>query len=191
MKIVRIFGPRESKEEGEGLWSLEYEGNKLSEFEKLLDLWDDPEYMYQFCLEHLADVRKKFGYAINPEAAADELMDEAEELLAFLVRMAKRQHFDDVLQHVFRPLNNFETNITVLQLSKASAKTKERREPKLRVYAVRMGENSYLVTGGAIKLTDRMEDREHTKNELARLKLVRDWLRREGIYYPEDLTNLS
>jgi hypothetical protein len=191
MKIVRIFGPGQSKEEGEGLWSLEYEGRALNEFERLLDCWQDPEYMYSFCREHIADIQKKFGCAIDAESAANELMDEADELLTLLVRLAKRQQFDGILQHVFRPLNNFETNITVLQLSKASTKTKDRREPKLRVYAVRMGENSYLVTGGAIKLTDRMEDRDHTKKELARLKLVRDWLKKEGIYYPEDLIDLS
>jgi hypothetical protein len=190
MRIIRIFGPEKRKEDGEGLWSLEYEGSTINEFEKLLDLWQDPEFMFDFCLEHIADVQNKFGYSMDVESAANELMDEAEELLALLVRLAKRQHFG-ILQHVFRPLNNFETNITVLQLSKASAKTKERKEPKLRIYAVRMGENSYLVTGGAIKLTDRMEDRDHTKKELTRLKLVRDWLRREGIYYPEDLTDLS
>ncbi len=50
---------------------------------------------------------------------------------------------------------------------------------------------SYIVTGGAIKLTDKMQDRPHTQKQLIRLKMVRDWLKRESIFYPEDLTNLS
>lgn len=137
MKIVRIFGPEKRMEDGEGLWSLEYDGSTTNEFEKLLDLWQDPEFMYDFCFEHIVDVQNKFGYTIDADSAANELMDEAVDLLALLVRLAKRQNFG-ILQHIFRPLNNFETNITVLQLSKASAKTKERREPKLRMYAVRM-----------------------------------------------------
>jgi hypothetical protein len=78
--------------------------------------------MFDFCLEQIADVQHKFGYSTDVESAANELMDEAEELLELLVRLAKRQHFG-ILQHVFRPL--------------------------------------------------------------------RDWLRREGIYYPEDLSDLS
>lgn len=33
MKIVRIFGTEKGKEEGEGLWSLEYEGSTTNEFD--------------------------------------------------------------------------------------------------------------------------------------------------------------
>lgn len=190
MKIVFIFGPEGGYEEGEGLWSVEYKGEDLNAFEKILRNWQDAEYVYAFCVEQLADVQKKFGHAIDPENAADQLMEEAEDLLRFLVRLAKRRPFSAVLQHAFKPLNNFEPNMAVLQLSKASARTSNRKEPKLRIYAVRIGENSYVVTGGAIKLTNKMEDRPHTKDQLARLKMVRDWLRKEGIFYPEDLTNL-
>jgi hypothetical protein len=65
------------------------------------------------------------------------------------------------------------------------------RNPKLRIYAVRIAENTYVVTGGAIKLTDRMEERPHTKEQLVRLAKVKDWLRDEGILYPDDLIDLS
>ena len=190
MKIIHIFGPEEGPEEGEGLWTVEYEGESLNAFEQLLSLWQDPEYVYAFCLENLPDLQRKFGYAIDPETAANALMDEAVELLGLLVRLAKRRSISGILQYVFKPLNNFETNITVLQLSKASSKTKTQNNPKLRVYAVRIGQNTYVVTGGAIKLTDRMEDRPHTVRQLQRLKMVRDWLNREGIFYPGDLTDL-
>lgn len=64
-------------------------------------------------------------------------------------------------------------------------------DPKLRLYAVRIGENTFVVTGGAIKLTHRMEERPHTQRQLIRLTSVKDWLRNEGILFPEDLTNLS
>ena len=47
------------------------------------------------------------------------------------------------------------------------------------------------VTGGAVKLTDRMEERPHTKEQLVRLTKVKDWLRDEGIFYPDDLIELS
>ena len=41
--------------------------------------------------------------------------------------------------------------------------------------------NSYLITGGAIKLTRTMQEREHTIEELRRLELVRNMLIAEGI----------
>lgn len=42
--------------------------------------------------------------------------------------------------------------------------------------------NSYLITGGAIKLTRTMQEREHTLFELHRLELVRNFLIAEGAY---------
>ena len=81
--------------------------------------------------------------------------------------------------------------LTVLQPSKGLIKNKIIRNPKLRIYAVRIAENTYVVTGGAIKLTDRMEERPHTKEQLVRLTKVKDWLRDEGILYPDDLIELS
>ena len=62
MKIVHIFAPENSAEIGEGLWAVEYEGEKMNEFDKLLLWWDDPAYIQAFCNEHLNDLREKFGY---------------------------------------------------------------------------------------------------------------------------------
>ena len=51
----------------------------------------------------------------------------------------------------------------------------------LRLYAIRFQKNSYLITGGEIKLTRAMQEREHTIEELRRLELVRNMLIAEGI----------
>lgn len=189
MKIVHIFGPKQDPEEG--LWALEQEGEAMNEFEKFFDICQDAEHMHACCLHHLEDLRASFGYAISAEEAAEELMDEAEDLMELLVKLGTRQLAGTNLQHVFKPLDNRQSNITELQLSKGSVKSKVRKNPKLRLYAVRIGENTYIVTGGAIKLTHRMEERPHTQKQLIRLTSVRDWLKGEGIYYPEDLSDLS
>ena len=52
----------------------------------------------------------------------------------------------------------------------------------LRLYAIRFQRNSYLVTGGAIKLTRTMKEREHTLEELRKLENVRNFLLSEGAY---------
>jgi hypothetical protein len=54
------------------------------------------------------------------------------------------------------------------------------------LYAIRLAENCYLVTGGAIKLTLDMK-REHLQNELKKLEQAKLFLRSNGIDYPEDL----
>ena len=189
MKIILIFGPENNA--NEGLWSLELDGTLLNEFEAIFEAWQDAEEIYSFCSNNMDDIRKKFGYAISPEDAANEIMDEADVLFELLLKLGKKEIPETNLQQVFRPLNNQEKDLTVLQPSKGLIKNKIIRNPKLRIYAVRIAENTYVVTGGAIKLTDRMEERPHTKEQLVRLTKVKNWLRDEGILYPEDLNELS
>jgi hypothetical protein len=189
MKIVHIFGPVHDPDEG--LWALEEEGEAANEFAKIFEIWQDTEHMYACCVHHLEDLQAAFGYDITAEAAAAELMDEADELMELLVNLGEKNQPGTNLQHLFNPLDNSQPNITELQLSKASAKTRIRKNPKLRIYAVRIAENTYVVTGGAIKLTDKMNERPHTEKQLRKLISVKDWLKGEGICYPEDLIDLS
>ena len=51
----------------------------------------------------------------------------------------------------------------------------------LRIYAIKLSEGVYVITGGAIKLTLKMEEREHTKLELAKMERVRSFLLNENI----------
>ena len=46
----------------------------------------------------------------------------------------------------------------------------------LRIYAIKLEPGIYVVTGGAIKLTRTMQEREHTLVELARMEKVRRFL---------------
>jgi len=189
MELVHIFSPENNPDEG--LWALKYEQAAKDEFKKLFDNWFNPEWMHQFCINNLKDVEQKFDDdMIDAEAAADELMEEAEDLQELLYTLVMKGTTGMDLQALFKPLHNHETNLTVLQLSKGSIKNRFIRNPKLRIYAVRIGRNTYVVTGGAIKLTDRMDERPHTKEQRLRLIAVRDWLGSEGISYPEDLNNL-
>ena len=50
----------------------------------------------------------------------------------------------------------------------------------LRIYAIRINPETYIVTGGAIKLTQTMQERPHTNGQLTRLNQVRDYLIQEG-----------
>lgn len=47
--------------------------------------------------------------------------------------------------------------------------------------AIWLTTGAYIITGGAIKLTQKMEEREHTKNELAKIENVRNFLLNEHI----------
>lgn len=57
----------------------------------------------------------------------------------------------------------------------------ERHTSWLRIYAIKLSEGIYVITGGAIKLTLKMEEREHTKQELVKMEKVRSFLLNENI----------
>lgn len=88
---------------------------------------------------------------------------------------------DDNLDTLFRPLDNNETAESLLQKDKARLKKRPLHSSWLRVYAIRLTTGAYIITGGAIKLTQKMEEREHTKNELAKIENVRNFLLNEHI----------
>jgi hypothetical protein len=190
MQRVHIFGSKHGFPGGEGLWAVRYEPGTEHAFRSFFSEMENPEWVYNFCINNLEDLAKKFGYRIEAEKAALELMKEAQALKAKLVALAQGLSPGKTLQELFRPLNNSESDLRELQLSKGSVNSTT-KNPKLRIYAVRVDEKTFVVTGGAIKLTDGMEERRHTDNELKKMRRVKTWLKEEGICFREDLNELS
>lgn len=61
----------------------------------------------------------------------------------------------------------------------------------LRIYALKLEQNTYLITGGAIKLTRTMEEREHTLAELRKMELVRNFLIEQGAVDIDGLKDIA
>ena len=68
----------------------------------------------------------------------------------------------------------------VLSREKAKGARRFGHASWLRIYALKFEPDTYLITGGTIKLTRTMEEREHTRQELIRLAQVRDFLLEQG-----------
>jgi hypothetical protein len=182
MEFVPIFGADMSDE---GLWSIKFAGKIRSEFDLFFDMVNDVERLYNFFGHNKADLNNGFFGSITVGAAVSRTRDEAEEMENLLYDYSKRdlEGNDESLQHLFKPLNNFEYAIVTHQKSKAKV-----RNGWLRLYAIRLAEDCYVVTGGAIKLTLDMK-RGHLQQELKKLELARQFLRNNGIDYPEDLNS--
>jgi len=73
-----------------------------------------------------------------------------------------------------KPLYNHEYNEVNLSKQKG-------RKNYLRIYALRIENNLFVITGGAIKFTLLMEEREHTANELIKIERCRNFLRENGV----------
>ena len=83
---------------------------------------------------------------------------------------------DADLDKIFRPLENGRTSEMLLGKEKARLRNTPRHASWLRIYAIKLEPGVYVITGGAIKLTRTMQEREHTLVELARMEKVRRFL---------------
>jgi len=159
VKIVNIFD--------ENLFAFHYNNEEENELKRLLSLWNDVSYLYRFIKENQKDIGNK-----SIEEVVNNLLDEAEKIDDFLNELSKSGN----LEHFFKQLHNqeYQSQIT---LSKRKG-----RKSYLRIYALKIDENCFVVTGGAIKLTHLMEDRPHTKKELQKLNKCRAYLQENDVF---------
>jgi hypothetical protein len=68
----------------------------------------------------------------------------------------------------------------LLGKEKARIKGRPQHASWLRMYAIKLEPGCYIITGGAIKLTRTMQEREHTLAELNKMELVRNFLLQGG-----------
>ncbi|RPE08100.1 hypothetical protein EGT74_13610 [Chitinophaga lutea] len=174
MELVRIFGKEDAED---GLFAVKYHKDGPDEFDRLFNLWNDTEYVESFCYENEADLVDAFQRPVTVEEAAREIIEEA-----MVMEEQLFEYYESTrLQEIFRPLFNHEYILSPLQRSKACIVVKMFHRPKLIVYAIRLAPNSFIMSGGAVKLTATMNDRPHLMEELRKLDSVKGWLQQNDI----------
>lgn len=154
-KIVNIFADK--------LFAFHYDEAEDNEYDRLMNLWDDTEYIYDFLKKNEADIPG--GKSI--QRMAEDIVENAYEIDETLIRITENNV--ESLSHFFKPLHNQEYQMKILSLQKG-------RQYYLRIYAIKISENVFVITGGAIKLHHLMQDRDHTKEELRKLRSAREYL---------------
>jgi hypothetical protein len=184
MKIVSIFAIVE-----ESLYSAQFAEDGNDELSNTFENWNDPEYLKLFFEEHIQDLQSGFYGNITIEEAIGNTLEEAEVLENQLYETAinGKQNEQFTLQSLFKPLNDNETNTPPLQKNKLKGFNKK---SWLRIYAIRIGPNLFVISGGAIKLTHKM-DREHLKHEIRKLEITKDYLKSKGIFDEYDFVYLE
>lgn len=167
----------------EALLSIRFENQKEHEFARVFGLWNDVEYLEEFFETHKKDLqsefyREKLGF-ISVEEAVFRTIEEAETFQEYVKQVAeegKKNEYETLHDLIFNPLRKNDSTINH-QHSKAYG---ESQHSWLRLYAIRLAPNLYVVTGGTIKLTKKMQDRAHTQKELDKLEQVAAWLKEIG-----------
>lgn len=157
------------------LWAVREDTTNSHVLESLLDQWNDVVWLDSFFTHNQIDLLSYYGVTI--EDAILHTIEDSDKLETALFQLAE----DDNLDMLFRPLDNNETGNSLLQKDKARLKNRPHHSSWLRIYAIRLADGAYIITGGAIKLTHKMAEREHTRKQHDQIDRVRDYLLSEHI----------
>ncbi len=162
MKIINIFAPN--------LLAIHYKNDDEDIYSKVLGQWQDVVYIKNFF-----DENKNYIIGNNYISVQNlqEFHDKVYQLASEFDENLEQAHIDNNLYENFEILS-YNDDIHSLQ-TKSKSKNKF-----LRIYAIKV-ENTYIVTGGAIKMTELMQDHPHTKIQLQYLDQVKYFLQEKGI----------
>lgn len=158
------------------LWAVRYEENEENALYRLFDQWNDVAWLRGFFKDNLNDLTSYFKITDVNQAIYDTIED-SEVLQCLIMDISP----DANLEKIFRPLDNSRTAEMLLGKEKARLKNQIKHPSWLRIYALKLSTGIYIVTGGAIKLTATMQEREHTLKELQKMEQVRQFLLNENI----------
>lgn len=182
MQAIDIYSPY--------VYSIQYDGQDQNEFDRLFTEWSDVESVTNF-LERNKDYLKTTVWerTPEPESAARQVLDEAGELENLFDKLAentqKGEHPDfDSHFHYLDGKYKYELEYQPMKSYSGG------RPPLLRIYAIKMNKNTYLITGGGIKLSDTIQNspglRDHVLQDIDR---VQNWLKVNGILDSDDMNN--
>ncbi|MDR0834940.1 MAG: hypothetical protein LBN93_12320 [Candidatus Symbiothrix sp.] len=160
MKIVTIFA--------EKLFAFQYDSEKRDEYARLLDCWTDPEYLIDFAERN----EQYLPSDMSVEDFTTDIQDDAEALEEALMKCIEN---NISLNTCFQPVHNQEYKSKILSFQKKKCKY-------LRLYAIKIDDDCFVITGGAIKLTRTMQDHPETDKELGKLDICKNYLNSERAF---------
>lgn len=166
------------------LWAVRYENGLDNVLDTILDQWNDVVWLRSFFKQNTADLESYFKITDVNQAIYDTIED-SEKLQCLIMDISPDANLDEI----FRPLENERTSEMLLGKEKARLRNTARHASWLRIYAIKLEPGIYIITGGAIKLTRTMQEREHTLVELARMEKVRRFLIDNGISDMDSFTD--
>ncbi|MBO4426967.1 MAG: hypothetical protein J5771_00580 [Bacteroidales bacterium] len=158
------------------LWAARYDGMQDNILFCTFNNWLDLDWLLDFFTEHSADLLKYFNI-IDLDKAIFDTFSDAIRLQSVILDLSPEADLDAL----FKPLDNNRTAEMLLGKEKAKGFKMSGHPSWLRLYALKLEPQSYVITGGAIKLTHTMNERQHTIEELQKMERVRNFLIENGV----------
>jgi hypothetical protein len=182
MQIVRIF-------DDDFLLTVHYDGLETDTFTQIFNNWTDIEYLEGFFTLNEFDLKRDFWGGISIEDAVIETRNEALKLREYIYGLTKKtlKNRISIFKRLFKPLTKTLIGNDIIAKKKSYGL---RKNSWLRIYALKLDDDMFVITGGAIKLTDNMEEREHTRKELLNLDNCLTFLKNQGIIDKDGMIEL-
>ena len=168
------------------IYSIKYDGQEDNEFDRLFDAWNNMTGLVEFMQTNQKYLDNPiWGESYTPEKAARKVRDEAVELDDLLFNLCKNA--DEGKQPDFDSHFKFlDGKYQVYEY--VPMKSYGPGTPSfLRMYAIKLKSNLYVITGGGIKLADSIQKSPDLKNHvLQNIDKVRTWLIKNGIMDEQD-----
>lgn len=158
------------------LWAIRYDGENDNALQLVFNQWNDPEWLWTFFTENIGDLESYFKITEVDQAIYDTIEDSGK-LECLILDLSPEANLDTM----FRPLEDYRTAEMLLGKEKARIQNRREHASWLRLYAIKLEPGHYIITGGAIKLTRTMQERDHTLRELIKMETVRNMLIEQGI----------
>ncbi len=179
MKIFRIF------ENSNLLLSFKYDNEVECEFERLFDQWNDTEYLFEYFNINQSYLRNLYWESRDVNILVSQTTSLAnkfeEELLAY--ENLTDDEFQRNLDEMFETLKYSDYREGILRQSKS-------KKGWLRIYALKINKSAYVITGGAIKLTKKMDEHPATLKELEKIQKCKNYLLDLGITSIEEVMRI-
>lgn len=174
-------------EDGSSLYAVHFEDAEADALAELLlpDLgrWQDLSCLLSFFKENWNAFSAFYHWVNSPMQAVELTQKGANYFLERLLEYAERGKTErtETLSQLFQPLGASE-GIKPFGESKYKELGKYTRNPApwLRVYAIRLEQNLFVITGGGIKTTRSMQDCPRLSKELEKLEYCAQHLKERG-----------
>lgn len=180
MEFVQII------EDYNHLWAVKYPYKEYDELTLLFQQWNDASFLLDFFMENLDDLKSYF-HIERISTAIEDTFEDAQTLEELILDFPYTENLDQL----FKPLSQSDTRIQELSREKARNWDRKQHTSWLRIYAIRLEPNVYVVTGGAIKLTATMQEREHTTIELEKLNQCRNYFLANNVFDKDSFMDLN
>lgn len=183
MNFLPIFTKRSNCK----LWSACYPEDCKNEVDNdiftvlFTEKWIDTEYIRNFLKTNIEDLNNPFWRGLDLDAASQKIEIERDGFYELFNNINKRKNgFENVsLKDIFKELHKNIHSISTKEDYFRKAKY-DMFDSIIRLYAIELEDETFVITGGAFKLSRTME-RPHLKHELKKLREVQSYLKTEGI----------